>query len=94
MDLSRADAVQLDASWKGFPFSSSPCAVSNVGQQGWHALLDLPLPIALLKADSLQRNAAFMRSFNESRGIALAPHAKTSTSLSSARCRWRTEPGD
>ena len=80
MDVSRADAVLLDWSWKGFPMSAPPCAVRDVGQQGWHALLDLPLPIALLKADCLQRNAAFMRSFTDSRGIALAPHAKTSTS--------------
>lgn len=68
----------LDASCKGFPFTAPPCRVSDVGARGWNVLAgDLPLPLAVLKRSALAHNLAWMQDFVRRKGIALAPHGKT-----------------
>lgn len=71
----------IDASFKGFPHSQAPLRRSRIGDQGWNILRgDLPLPVAVLKAEALQHNLNWMQRFATERGLELAPHGKTTLS--------------
>jgi D-serine dehydratase len=49
-----------------------------VAGKRWNLLReDLPLPVAVLDGESLERNSRWMRSFAAEHGVALAPHGKT-----------------
>lgn len=81
MDLSRDADPLVDASHKGFPHHSPPLCRSQIGAQGWNVLAgDLPLPLAVVRREVMQRNLAWMQNFAKSRGLGLAPHGKTSMS--------------
>lgn len=71
----------IGASHKGFPHHSPPLRRSQIGAQGWNVLAgDLPLPLAVVRREVMQRNLAWMQDFAQSRGLGLAPHGKTSMS--------------
>ena len=71
----------IDNSFKGFPHSSAPLRRSQIGAQHWHVLAgDLPLPLAVIKEAPLRHNLQWMQGFAKARGLALAPHGKTSMS--------------
>ncbi len=71
----------IDNTFKGFPHSSAPLHLTQIGLQGWNVLNgDLPLPLAVIRQDRLQHNLAWMQTFAASRGLGLAPHGKTSMS--------------
>lgn len=71
----------LDGRTKGLPAGTAPGAPGDFARRGWNVLReDLPLPLALLRASSLEHNARWMRGFQSLTGVALAPHGKTSMS--------------
>lgn len=71
----------LNASCKGYPLAAEPCRVSELGQRGWHLLDDaLAYPVAVLRRPALAHNLAWMQSFAKRKGVALAPHGKTTLS--------------
>jgi D-serine dehydratase len=71
----------LDGRTKGLPAGIDALAPGAIASRGWNVLReDLPLPLALLKASSLDHNARWMRAFREAAGVVLAPHGKTSMS--------------
>ena len=71
----------LDGRTKGLPAGIDVLAPGDVASRAWNVLReDLPLPLALLKASSLEHNASWMRNFREATGVAIAPHGKTSMS--------------
>ena len=81
MDLSSDADPLVDASFKGFPHQSPPLRRSQIGAQGWNVLAgNLPLPLAVVRREVMQRNLAWMQNFAQSRGLGLAPHGKTSMS--------------
>ncbi len=71
----------LDGRTKGLPPGVSATTRRAIATAGYDMLReDLPLPLALLKASSLDHNAEWMKRFLELTGASLAPHAKTSMS--------------
>lgn len=71
----------LDSSYKGFPFTAAPCRASEIARRGWNVLAgDLPLPLAVLNRPALNHNLAWMQDFARRKGVALAPHGKTTMS--------------
>lgn len=66
---------------KGYPTAAEPLRRSQLKRQGW-CVLDgqLPLPLAVLKQSALTHNLAWMQAFAAERGLALAPHGKTTMS--------------
>ena len=71
----------LNASCKGYPLAAEPCRVSALGQRGWHLLDDaLAYPVAVLRRPALTHNLAWMQDFVQRKGVALAPHGKTTMS--------------
>lgn len=84
MRLPRApsiDAWVVDSTVKGYPGDAPPMPLGEIRARGWNVLRDgLPLPVAVLKASSLQHNRAWMRRYLESAGAVLCPHGKTTMS--------------
>jgi len=73
--------MQLNASFKGFPGHLAPVELSEVSAQDWHILRgDLPFPLAIIKASSLNHNLHWMQNFCKERGLDIAPHGKTTMS--------------
>ncbi len=71
----------MDASFKGFPATAAPCHARDVAARGWSVLGDdLPFPLAVLRRSALQHNLAWMQAYVRRKGIALAPHGKTTMS--------------
>ncbi|MGI9412539.1 MAG: amino acid deaminase [Hyphomicrobiales bacterium] len=71
----------LDDLVKGIPGGTSGLRLGDVGKQGWNLLReDLPLPVAVLKADVLDRNDRWMAAFLAESGAVIAPHGKTTMS--------------
>jgi D-serine dehydratase len=74
-------AIEIDERTKGLAPGQKTLPLSLVGAQGWRVLEgDLPLPLAVLKADVLAHNGAWMRRFLSLTGARLAPHGKTTMS--------------
>jgi D-serine dehydratase len=68
----------LDATFKGFPWTADPCPASAIAQRGWNVLADdLPFPLAVLSRSALDHNLAWMQAYAERKGVAFAPHGKT-----------------
>ena len=73
--------VVLDATLKGFPVAAEPCPVSQLGARNWNLLDDaLAYPVAVLRRPALTHNLAWMQDFVQRKGVALAPHGKTTLS--------------
>ena len=71
----------LDHRCKSYPLHASPCRPDEVAARGWHVLADdLPYPLAVLSRAALAHNLAWMQDFVQRKGIALAPHGKTTMS--------------
>ena len=71
----------LDAHCKGYPLAAGPCAVSDLAARGWNLLDDaLAYPVAVLRRPALTHNLAWMQDFVQRKGVALAPHGKTTMS--------------
>lgn len=71
----------IDSSFKGFPHSSPALRRSQIAAQGWNVLRgDLPLPLAVIRRQPMQRNLLWMQDFAKAHGLGLAPHGKTSMS--------------
>lgn len=63
---------------KGMPGHIGTIPIATVGERGWNLLAeDLPLPVATLSASAIARNSRWMRDFIADKGVALAPHGKT-----------------
>lgn len=72
---------ELNAACKGFPLAAEPCAVSQLGARAWNLLDDaLAYPVAVLRRPALVHNLAWMQDFVLRKGVALAPHGKTTMS--------------
>ena len=79
--MQTATAPTLDGRTKGLPAGFGATDPTQIGNKGWNILAeDLPLPVAILKDSALRHNSAWMRSFREMTGVAIAPHGKTSMS--------------
>jgi len=75
------DDILLDGLVKGFPGGHAPVRVGDVGKQGWNLFReDLPLPVAVLKRDTLDANGRWMARFLKATGCVIAPHGKTTMS--------------
>lgn len=71
----------LDHSFKSYPFNASPCQASELAAKGWNVLAnDLPFPLAVIRRSALAHNIAWMQAFASRKGVALAPHGKTTMS--------------
>ena len=79
--LNDIDDLLLDDLVKGIPGGTSNLRLGDVGKQGWNLLNeDLPLPVAVLKSDILDRNDRWMAGFLSQSGAVIAPHGKTTMS--------------
>ncbi len=78
IDVRAIEASTLDSGLKGYPHQAPPCAVRDIGRQGWNVMRgDLPFPVAVLKDTALAHNLAWMADFAQATGVLLAPHGKT-----------------
>jgi D-serine dehydratase len=81
IDLREIEATPVDGRCKGIPGHLAPLPLGSIGQRGWNVLAeDLTLPLAVLHADALEHNAAWMKAFLASSGAVVAPHGKTTMS--------------
>lgn len=71
----------LDHSYKSYPFNATPCRASELASKGWNLLADdLPFPLAVIHRSALRHNVAWMQDYAKRKGVALAPHGKTTMS--------------
>lgn len=71
----------LDHSYKSYPFNATPCRASELASKGWNVLADdLPFPLAVIHRSALAHNVAWMQDYAKRKGVALAPHGKTTMS--------------
>lgn len=71
----------LDHSYKSFPQTAAPCRASDLADRGWNVLADdLAYPLAVIRSSALSHNLAWMQDFAMRKGVALAPHGKTTMS--------------
>jgi D-serine deaminase-like pyridoxal phosphate-dependent protein len=68
--------VTIDETNKGFPAVDRPVPLLDVGDRGW-TVDDLPPPFCALRRSALEHNLRVMAAYCEPRGIAIAPHGKT-----------------
>jgi D-serine deaminase-like pyridoxal phosphate-dependent protein len=68
--------ARIDATSKGFPAVASPIGIADVAAEGW-SFGDLRPPVMVLREDALAHNIALMATYCAERGVALAPHGKT-----------------
>ena len=75
------DDFILDHRSKSFPLNSAPCRAADLGAKGWNVLADdLAYPLAVIRRSALAHNLAWMQDFAARKGVALAPHGKTTMS--------------
>ena len=75
------DDFLLDHRSKSFPQTAAPCRAADLAARGWNVLADdLPYPLAVLRRSALAHNLAWMQDFAARKGVALAPHGKTTMS--------------
>ncbi|QDL56259.1 amino acid deaminase [Rhodoferax aquaticus] len=71
----------LSAACKSYPYGEPPIASNQVADKGWNVLAnDLPMPLAVIRRSALVHNIAWMQAFAQRKGVALAPHGKTTMS--------------
>jgi D-serine dehydratase len=71
----------LDHHYKSYPLTAAPCLASELAGKGWNLLADdLPFPLAVIHRSALKHNIAWMQAFASRKGVALAPHGKTTMS--------------
>jgi D-serine dehydratase len=75
------DPLLGGAGAKGWPHDVPALRRSEVAARRWNVLRgDLPLPLAVIRRDALAGNLRWMQDFARTRGVALAPHGKTTMS--------------
>lgn len=75
------DELILDHRSKSYPLGAAPCRISELGSKGWNLLADdMPYPLAAIRRSALAHNIAWMQDFAQRKGVALAPHGKTTMS--------------
>ena len=75
------DDFILDHRSKSFPQTAEPCRASDLAAKGWNLLADdLAYPLAVIRRSALTHNLAWMQDFAARKGVALAPHGKTTMS--------------
>ena len=90
MTLTSMRDFPLHSGLKGFPTLHADVPVDAVGRQGWHVLgPELPLPLATLRQSALAHNMAWMQAWANRKGVALAPHGKTTLSAQLMREQLR-----
>lgn len=63
---------------KGIPGYICKLTLGEIGKQSWNLLRgDLPLPVAVLRQSAIHANRAWLRQFVVAKGLAFAPHGKT-----------------
>ena len=68
----------LDDSIKGVPGGTPPFRLGDINAKRWNVLNgDMPFPVAVLKASSLESNRHWMSDFVTRAGVEFAPHGKT-----------------
>lgn len=78
--MTRHDLL-LDARCKSYPLAAQPLAAGRIAERGWHLLDDdLAYPLAVLRRSALAHNLRWMQDFANRKGVALAPHGKTTMS--------------
>lgn len=71
----------IDHRHKSFPLAATPVHASRIAERGWNVLADdLPYPLAVIRRSALEHNVCWMQDYARSRGIAFAPHGKTTMS--------------
>lgn len=71
----------LDPRFKSFPPTAAPVQSDDLARQGWNLFAnDLAFPLAVINRPALAHNIAWMQAYAERKGVALAPHGKTSMS--------------
>lgn len=71
----------LDHRYKSFPLGAAPCLASELPAKGWNLLADdLAFPLAVIRRSALAHNVAWMQAYAQRKGVALAPHGKTTMS--------------
>lgn len=75
------DDFILDHRYKSFPATAAPCRATDLADRHWNLLADdLAYPLAVLRRSALSHNLAWMQAFAARKGVALAPHGKTTMS--------------
>jgi D-serine dehydratase len=73
--------LTLDHRYKSFPLGAAPCLASDLPAKGWNLLADdLAFPLAVIRRSALAHNMAWMQAYAQRKGVALAPHGKTTMS--------------
>ena len=81
MYLLKDQPVILDDRVKGMPGGMRPISSADVGDLNWNILReDLPLPLAIINENALQRNSQWMNKFLDMTGASICPHGKSSMS--------------
>jgi D-serine dehydratase len=71
----------LDRHSKSYPLGAPPRRPGDIGGNGWNVLADdLAYPLAVIRRPALAHNIAWMQDYAQRRGVALAPHGKTTMS--------------
>lgn len=71
----------IDGTYKSFPPAAQPVRASRIAERGWNVLADdLPYPLAVIRRSALEHNVSWMQDYARRRGIAFAPHGKTTMS--------------
>ena len=69
MNLLKDQTVILDDRVKGMPGGMRPISSADVGDLNWNILReDLPLPLAIINENALQRNSQWMNKFLDMTG--------------------------
>jgi D-serine dehydratase len=75
------DSFLLDHRCKSYPLTAAPCRPADLGRRGWNVLADdLAYPLAVIRTSALAHNLTWMQDFANRKGVALAPHGKTTMS--------------
>lgn len=71
----------LDHRCKSYPLTAPPCHPDDIARHGWNLLADdLAYPLAVVRGSALAHNIAWMQAYAARKGVALAPHGKTTMS--------------
>lgn len=77
LPLQRLLDEPLPPTLKGLPRRAVGQPLSALNGLGLSVLVDLPLPVAVLKSEAMDHNSTWMRGFVQRAGASLCPHGKT-----------------